>query len=226
MITLPPYEYDNRVYAQVPVADRWALNKLHLSERLGYVCGPIGVSPPEGRFCLRPINSIRGLGAGGWFDVNIDYGAGEVMPIIPGYFWTEWFTGDHRFTHFINDVAVQASRNPVAAGVMSTTGNTADGNVSEAVVLPPVLQGLSRYLMVESLDDKIIEVAFRLMGQNARQYIVDDYKTIDAGYDPQDVIYGNSDATRLPYSIAVEGGGTLDGFTWDDGLGNRRDFDT
>ena len=225
MFIAPPYIYDYQTYPAVDVADRWILNKLHLAEALGHHCGPNGVSPGiDGKYCLRPMNSVRGLGAGGWFEHDLT--VATPLPVIPGYFWCEWFDGDHRFTQFINDVAVHASRNPVNAGVMSTTGSTVWGTLTDAIALPAFLVGKSRYLMVESIDDKIIEVAFRLMGMNARQEPIDDYKTIDAAYDPQDVTPGNSDAAQIPYSVTLENGDTLNGLTWNAGNDNRRPFDT
>lgn len=226
MITRPPYDYDRSIYPHIPEADKWAANKLMLAERLGYNCGPIGIDPPNGRYCLRPQNSIRGLGHGGWFDVTVDYSQNQVMPIVPGYFWCEWFDGDHIFTTFINDVAVHASRNPVTNDIMRTTGNTRFGNTGEAVTLPAALQGLSRYLQVESIEDKIIEVSFRCMSVNARQEIIDDYLTIDSSYNPSDIFHGNSDVRREAYSLALEAGGSIDGWTWGDPNLNRRPWDT
>jgi hypothetical protein len=224
MITLPPYIYDRDVYAQVPEADRWILNKLMLAERLGHNCGPVGMSVPNGSYCLRPQNSIRGLGHGGFFKIDVD-NVSTFMPIVPGYFWCEWFNGPHRFTHFINDVAVHSSLNPVTNGVMSTSGNTAFGVLTHAVAMPVDLQGKSRYMMIESIGDKIVEVAFRLMGINARQEIIDDYKTVDATYDPQDITFGNSDVAEIPYSTVDENGVTINGKTWNEGNDNRRPFD-
>lgn len=226
MLVAPPYLYDYQIYPLVDQADKWILNKLHLAEALGYSCGPIGVPPPDGRYCLRPMNSVRGLGAGGFFDVTVDTARGMFMPILPGYFWSEWFDGEHRFTHFINDVAVHSSANPVTNGTMRTRGNTKFGVLDHAVTLPPFLVGKSRYLLIESLDDKIIEVAFRSSGMNARQEMIDDYKKVDAGYAPQDITRGNSDASEIPFAMLDENGNTVNGKKWNAGNDNRRPFDT
>ena len=227
MLIAPPYLYDYQIYPLVDQADRWLLNKLHLAEALGHHCGPVGMSVPDGRYCLRPMNSVRGLGAGGFFDVTVDIANNQFMPVIPGYFWCEWFNGaNHRFTHFVNDVAVHSSLNPVTNGVMQTTGNTAFGVLTHAVAMPAFLQGKSRYMMIESIGTDIIEVAFRLMGHNARQEMIDDYKTVDAAYDPQDITLGNSDAAEIPYNATDDDGNTVIGKKWNDGNDNRRPFDT
>ena len=227
MFIAPPYIYDYQAYPAVDAGDRPLLNKLHLAEALGHHCGPSGVSPGiAGKYCLRPMNSVRGLGAGGWFEHDLTLTPNNPLPVIPGYMWCEWFDGEHRYTHFINDVAVHSSANPVNAGVMSSRGSTAYGVLTHAVALPAFLVGKSRYVLIESLDDKIIDVAFRLMGMNARQEIIDDYKQVDPAYNPQDVVHGNSDAAQIPYTVTLEGGGTLNGLTWNDGNDNRRPFDT
>lgn len=226
MLVAPPYLYDYQIYPLVDAVDRPLLNKLFIAEQLGYNCGPIGVPPPDGRYCLRPMNSVRGLGAGGFFDITVDTANNQFMPILPGYFWCEWFDGEHRFTHFVNDVAVHSSANPVTNGVMRTRGNTKFGTLDHAVALPAFLQGKSRYLLVESLDDKIIEVAFRSTGMNARQEMIDDYKKVDTGYDPKDIVRGNSDAAEIPFAMIDEDGNTVTGKKWNAGNDNRRPFDT
>ena len=227
MLIAPPYLYDYQIYPLVDQADRWLLNKLHLAEALGHSCGPVGLSVPDGRYCLRPMNSVRGLGAGGFFDVTVDTAANQFMPVIPGYFWCEWFPGaNHHFTHFINDVAVHSSLNPVTNGVMQTTGTTVYGTLTHAIPMPAFLQGKSRYMLIESIGTDIVEVAFRLMGHNARQEIIDDYKTVDAGYDPQDITFGNSDAAEIPYTVPDQNGIIIAGKKWNAGNDNRRPFDT
>jgi hypothetical protein len=227
MFIAPPYIYDYQVYPAVDIADRWLLNKMHLAEALGYHCGPCGVSPGiPGKYCLRPMNSVRGQGSGGWFEHDLTLVPNNPLPVIPGYFWCEWFDGENRYTHFVNDVAVHSSAMPTTGGVMSTRGNTAWGMLDHAVALPAFLQGKSRYMLVESLDDKIIEVGFRLNGMSAYQEVIDDYKTIDAAYDPQDITRGNADYALETYATLLENGDTLTGKTWSNTPTNRRPFDT
>ena len=225
MITLPPYIYDREVYPQVPEEDRWILNKLMLSERLGHNCGPVGMSVPAGKYCLRPQNSIRGLGHGGFFEIDVD-NVSTFMPIVPGYFWCEWFDGDHFFTQYINDVPVNTSHGVVTNNIMSTLPgrSTRWGNIDDATPLPAALQGVSRYMQVEALGDKIIEVAFRMMATNARPQVIADYKSIDPHYDPTDITMGNSDVDRIPYQLDVDGE-TITGWTWNNPDLNRRPFD-
>lgn len=71
---------------------RWWFNKLWLSERLGYRCGPCGVAPVvSGWYVVRPIYNLSGMGVGArkvWIE------AGDCRSVEPGSFWCEWFDGD------------------------------------------------------------------------------------------------------------------------------------
>lgn len=68
-------------------------NKLWLSEKMGYYCGPGGVSPSiSGYYIVRPIINLRGMGIG---SSRVWINKGDVSTVPPGYFWCEWFEGDH-----------------------------------------------------------------------------------------------------------------------------------
>lgn len=72
---------------------RWTFNKLELSLRLGYICGPSGIIPPySDYFCVRPIYNLSGMGTG----AKIQYLDNKNIPDMPaGYFWCEKFDGPH-----------------------------------------------------------------------------------------------------------------------------------
>ena len=93
--------------------------------------------------------------------------------------------------------------------------------------LPEFLRGISRYMMTESIGDKIIEVCPRLMVGNAFEWIVEDYKQIDPNYDPEDysdeVRYSTSDMPRQPVIWRLADGRILKGWKWGVGMDlNRR----
>tara|TARA_R110002074_G_scaffold7659_2_gene32471 strand:+ start:166 stop:765 length:600 start_codon:yes stop_codon:yes gene_type:complete len=80
------------VWRTVDPDDIWAMDKLILSRKLGYNCGPVGqdVSTP-GVYIVRPCVNILGLGLGAskvWLDKGTTH-----LPV--GYFWCEWFEGIH-----------------------------------------------------------------------------------------------------------------------------------
>jgi hypothetical protein len=226
MITEPPYKSDREMYHLLPQADRWIMNKLSLAESLGYSCGPTGMIVPDGDYCVRPIMNMYGQGAGGFFQVTVAPGVPRNFQNLPGYFWCEWFPGVHTWVQYIDDVPVTYSENPVVANVMSTTGGVRrsdNGNAVVAPALPASLQGISKYMMVEMLGDKIIEVSPRMMISNARQWIINDYKAIDPTYNPQNIERGNSDMARLDVTWDT-GEETLTGWRWDTAGQNRRPF--
>jgi hypothetical protein len=84
--------YDCEAYLKYPKL-RYLYNKLWLSERLGYNCGPSGIAPEySGWFIVRPIMNISGMGVGAkkiWIDTK------DVTKVPPGYFWCEFFEGRH-----------------------------------------------------------------------------------------------------------------------------------
>jgi hypothetical protein len=222
MITEAPYISDREAYPLLPQRDRWVMNKLTLAERLGHSCGPTGMIVPAGDYCVRPIMNLHGQGAGGFFKVTVAPGAQRNFQNLPGYFWCEWFPGVHTWVQYIDDAPVVYSENPVVNNVMTTSVvRNSDGGVVTAPALPLQLQGISKYLMVELLGDKIIEVSPRFMLSNARQWVIDYHKGIDPTYDPQNIERGNSDMARLDVTWDT-GAETLTGWRWDTAGQNRR----
>jgi hypothetical protein len=225
MITEAPYISDREVYHKLPRADRWIMNKLTLAESLGYACGPTGMIVPAGDYCVRPIMNLYGQGAGGYFKETVAPGVPRNFQSLPGYFWCEWFPGDHIWVQYIDDVPVIYSENPVVGGVMrSSVVRNSDGAAVTAPALPASLQGISKYMMLEMLGDKIIEVTPRFMLSNARQWVINAHKVIDPSYNPvpgNDLEMGNSDMARLDVTWDT-GEETLTGWRWDSAGQNRR----
>ena len=55
---------DSEAYIRYPKHRRW-FDKLHLSETLGYDCGPCGVAPSkDGYYIVRPIYNLSGMSIG------------------------------------------------------------------------------------------------------------------------------------------------------------------
>ena len=70
----------------------WVLDKLILSKKLGYNCGPTGVDVPQpGWYIVRPCVNAMGMGLG----AQRFFIEKETMHLPLGYFWCEWFDGDH-----------------------------------------------------------------------------------------------------------------------------------
>jgi hypothetical protein len=81
----------------------WIYDKLILSSKLGYVCGPVGTEVPSpGYYIVRPVINFLGLGLGAsieWIDNSTDQ-------LTPGHFWCEIFEGDHISVDFYKGKSV------------------------------------------------------------------------------------------------------------------------
>ena len=70
----------------------WVYDKLILSRKLGYSCGPAGLDVPKPAwYIVRPCVNIMGLGLGAKKMHLPQY----TIDLDPGYFWCEWFEGRH-----------------------------------------------------------------------------------------------------------------------------------
>jgi len=70
----------------------WIYNKLFLSRRLGYTCGPMGLEVPEpGFYIVRPCMNLMGMGR----DARIEWIENSTEHLHPAEFWCEVFEGDH-----------------------------------------------------------------------------------------------------------------------------------
>ena len=70
----------------------WIYNKLFLSRRLGYTCGPMGLEVPEpGFYIVRPCMNLMGMGR----HARIEWIENTTEHLHPAEFWCEVFEGDH-----------------------------------------------------------------------------------------------------------------------------------
>tara|TARA_B100002019_G_scaffold42278_1_gene35404 strand:+ start:1141 stop:1803 length:663 start_codon:yes stop_codon:yes gene_type:complete len=70
----------------------WIYNKLFLSQRLGYTCGPAGLEVPKpGFYIVRPCMNLMGMGR----NARIEWIESDTEHLHPAEFWCEVFEGDH-----------------------------------------------------------------------------------------------------------------------------------
>lgn len=150
---------DSDVWEFVDNDDLWLFDKLILSRRLGYDCGPAGVLPKrEGRYIVRPCINYRMMGVGAKF-MHLN----TKDDIIPdGHFWCEIFEGRHlSFDYHYGEQ------------VLAVEGFREDENLSRFLYwkrvqqkfnLPFFLRVISKryaWINIEVIGDKIIEVHLR-----------------------------------------------------------------
>lgn len=146
------------MWASATWARRW-FDKLRLATRLGYICGPCGVAPTvSGRYVVRPIYNLSGMGAGARVE-HIQ--AGDATKVPPGYFWCEYFTGRH-----LSVTYAEGEQLHVYEGFNSPQNLSRFHRwlrVDDCVPLPPQLTSLRRAPLVniEYISGRVIEVHLR-----------------------------------------------------------------
>ena len=149
---------DADVFDSISVEDLWCVDKLILSKKLGYICGPAGILPPcPAQYVVRPIMNLKMMSRG----ASIQYLDSDSIP--DGYFWCEVFTGRHlSFDYFqgIQTLAVEGFRNdPLRLDRFNKWTK-----IDETFKLPKILQDIAdryEWFNVEVIGDKVIEVHFR-----------------------------------------------------------------
>jgi hypothetical protein len=141
--------------------DLWLFDKLILSRKLGYICGPAGVPPPrKDTYIVRPCSNYRMMSKGAQF-MELSPDNHDIVP--DGYFWCEVFNGRHLsfdYTFGKQILAVEGFR---------YNNNRLDRfsrweKVENKFELDEMLQSIaSRYeqFNIEVIGDKVIEVHMR-----------------------------------------------------------------
>ena len=157
--------FDDDAWKKYHHHHKW-FNKLWLAEKLGYECGPTGVSvPKKDYYIFRPIYNLSGMGVGAerrWLVPEHDVS-------VPGYFWCEYFDGDH----FSIDFKWHLDKPPFWRPIRCHQGikinpqrieRWVKWNVKDIeITLPHFFHELSDVgiINVETIDNKIIEVHLR-----------------------------------------------------------------
>ena len=149
-------DYD--VFDSIYTDDLWCMDKLILSKKLGYKCGPAGMVPSvAGQYVVRPIINLRSMSVG----ATIQYLDSD--SILDGYFWCEIFTGRHLSFDYHwgkQTLAVEGFRtDPIRLDRFSHWTK-----INDNFKLPDILQTVAdkyEWFNVEVIGDRVIEVHFR-----------------------------------------------------------------
>jgi hypothetical protein len=150
----------NSEWEQIHQDDLWVYNKLQLSKKLGYLCGPCGVDVPiPNYYIVRPAINFNGMGRFSrieWLELSTDH-------LHPSEFWCEIFTGDHISIDFYNKTSklvVKGFKNPKNPSYMWNSWVKINKNVE----FPEILNNLvGNYPVIncEFIGNNLIEVQFR-----------------------------------------------------------------
>ena len=152
--------FDTDKWVTCHPCDRWIYDKLLLSSKLGYKCGPVGVPVPEpGVYVVRPIINLLGMGIGAdevFLDVSTEH-------LKPGHFWCEKFIGRHISIDYVNRDRVQCVEGFRRIGDPMWKWSKWK-RVQSCMPFPQVLRGLhdTTEINCEFIDGRLIEVHQRL----------------------------------------------------------------
>lgn len=151
---------DSDVWKFIDPSDLWIYDKLILSKKLGYICGPAGVPPPcKSIYVIRPCVNFRMMGRGARLE---ELSPDDHDKVPDGYFWCEKFSGRHISIDYNwgdQVLAVEGHRDSVRLDRFSYWEK-----VNYKFTLPPILQDVSikyKWLNVEVIDNRVIEVHLR-----------------------------------------------------------------
>jgi hypothetical protein len=137
----------------------WVMDKLIVSRKLGYNCGPVGLDVPHpGFYIVRPCVNMLGLGLGAkkmWLEK-------DTCDLPYGYFWCEWFEGRHLSV----DYHYGEQRLCVEGHKSEDTLTQWDEwiRTDDIVPLPKLLHSISyphKWINCEFIGGKLIEVHLR-----------------------------------------------------------------
>lgn len=155
------YDSDSEAWLNINDADLWVFDKLLLSKRLGYTCGPTGVNvPAPSTYIVRPCINLLGMGIGARFVYLVD--CTDHLP--PGYFWCEVFTGPHISVDYYKGeqiLAVEGKRNLDSPLWKFLQWSRLD---KVEVKFPDTLSSLLKnydYINAEYIGGNLIELHFR-----------------------------------------------------------------
>lgn len=150
---------DTIIWNELDSNDLWIYDKLILSRKLGYICGPVGIDvPTPGLYVVRPITNIMGMGQGAeitYVDKSTDH-----LPI--GYFWCEIFTGRHISIDYHNGeqiLCVEGVHCPDEPNNLYKWKYWK--RVNENVPYPKVLEKVYPYVNCEFIGNNLIEIQLR-----------------------------------------------------------------
>jgi len=169
---------DIEAYNKTDVNDLWVYDKLILSKKLGHVCGAAGqIVPKHGWYMVKPIVNLRGLGACS----SKQYLTPNNCNIPPGYFWQEYFEGEHLSVDYI---AHEFSYSVV--GIKENDEFKMWSKVRYSIISCNIVKYFVDkyyYVNVEYIGDKIIEIHLRYNPD----FYGTDYKTLEVVYTPDQI---------------------------------------
>ena len=150
---------EDRVWQNINPDDIWVLDKLILSRKLYYNCGPVGLNVPKpGYYIVRPCVNMIGLGLGS----QKIYLENDTTHLPVGHFWCEWFEGRHLSIDYHWGKQTLAVEGHKPKNTFTRWDHWV--RVADRIRLPKLLQPFAEkyeWINCEYIGGKLIEVHFR-----------------------------------------------------------------
>lgn len=156
---------DEQVWKTIDPEDIWILDKLILSRKLGYRCGPVGMDVPvDDWYIVRPCKNALGLGLGATFEyLKAEWNGTDHL--TPGYFWCQIFHGRHFSVDYKNGEQVLCVEGIRDKNDPDLTRWKEWIRRKDIFPLPDILKDYTEkypYMNCEYVDGHLIEVHLRL----------------------------------------------------------------
>ena len=190
---------DKDVWKFIEADDLWIYDKLILSKKLGYNCGPAGTLPEkESYYVVRPCVNFRMMGKG----ASVQLLSPKHSDSVPdGYFWCERFTGRHvsiDYNYGKQVLAVEAFKEDEDRLDRFTAWRKIN---NFDFMLPSILEPIAKkyeWLNIEAIGGNVIEVHLRYN---------DDFKNHDGDVVIpiwKDEFYNSACADRIGFIVKKE----------------------
>lgn len=150
---------EDLAWTNVDPDDIWVMDKLILSRKMNYRCGPAGLDVTRpGVYVVRPCVNMLGLGLG----TSKEYLEKDTTHLPLGSFWCEWFEGRHLSIDYHYGKQVLAVEGYKSDHTFTKWDSWV--KVADRIRLPHILDSLaSRYEWIncEYIGNKLIEVHLR-----------------------------------------------------------------
>ena len=150
---------EDLVWKTINPNDIWVLDKLILSRKLEYNCGPVGLDVPHpGHYIVRPCVNMLGLGLGAqkvWIEK-------DTCNLPVGHFWCEWFDGFHNSVDYYKGTQLLCVQGDKPDDTFTKWSKWTRNNTR--FVFPTMLKELIEHhpwTNCEFIGDKLIEVHLR-----------------------------------------------------------------
>ena len=146
---------EQNVWLTINPDDIWVMDKLILSRKLGYVCGPTGQEVPKpDYYIVRPCVNMLGLGLG----TRVEYLENNTDHLPLGFFWCEIFEGRHLSVDYSYGIQILTVEGFKDSDTFTNWSKWI--KVEDTITCPEFLENYP-YVNCEFIGNNLIEVHYR-----------------------------------------------------------------